>query len=261
MPDRADLAPIQQPPGDADYGEIGAGYARVRRADPRIEVAIYAALGPARSVLNVGAGAGSYEPSDRHVVPIEPAPEMRAQRPAELPPAIDATAAALPLDDDSVDAAMAVLSIHHWPDLEAGLREMRRVSRDRVVIFSFDPAQLERLWLMEYAPELLRVEESRYPPIETIAAVLGGEVEVIPVPVPIDCSDGFSEAFYARPEAFLDPAVRRAQSAWSFVDDGDEARAVAALASDLESGAWDERHGAWRQRPEFEGAIRLVVAQ
>ncbi|MCQ4042556.1 class I SAM-dependent methyltransferase [Streptantibioticus rubrisoli] len=247
--------------GDADYGRIGEGYARVRRADPRIAALVHAALGDARTVVNVGAGAGSYEPSDRHVLPVEPSAEMRAQRPARLAPAIHGFAAALPFDDGSVDAAMALLTVHQWPDAAAGLREMRRVARGPVVVLTFDPEALGRLWLMDYVPELRAVEARRYPAIGTITAALGPDTEVRPVPIPIDCVDGFSEAFYARPEALLDPAVRRAQSGWSFLEPGVEEPAVSALAADLASGAWDERHGHLRTQPEFDGAVRLVVSR
>ncbi len=246
--------------GDADYHRIGEGYARVRRTDPRIAALVHAALGDARTVVNVGAGAGSYEPSDRHVLPVEPSPEMRAQRPAGLAPAIHGFAQALPFDDDSVDAAMAMVTVHQWPDAAAGLREMRRVARGPVVVLTFDPEELGRLWLMDYVPELQAVEARRFPAMAAITAALGPDTRVCPVPIPIDCVDGFTEAFYARPEALLDPAVRRAQSAWSFLEPGVEERAVAALAADLASGAWDERYGHHRTRPEFHGALRLVIA-
>lgn len=245
--------------GDADYGRIGAGYARRRRTDPRIAARVHAALGGARTVLNVGAGAGSYEPLDRHVLAVEPSAEMRAQRPPQLAPAIDAVAEALPLDDDAVDASMAMVTVHQWPDAVAGLREMRRVTCGPVLVLSFDPAELGRLWLMDYAPELQQVEAGRFPSIDTLTAALGPGTEVVPVPIPIDCVDGFTEAFYARPEELLDPEVRRSQSAWSFLEPGVEDRIVRALAADLASGAWDRRYGEHRALPEFHGAVRLVV--
>jgi len=245
--------------GDADYGRIGEGYARRRRTDPRIAAHVHAALGGARTVLNVGAGAGSYEPTDRYVLAVDPSAEMRAQRPARLAPAIHGVAEALPLDDDSVDASMAMVTVHQWPDPVAGLREMRRVTRGPVVVLSFDPAELGRLWLMDYAPELQQVEARRYPTIDTLTGALGPEAEVVPVPIPIDCVDGFTEAFYARPEALLDPAVRRSQSAWSFLEPGVEDRIAETLAADLASGAWDRRYGSHRTQPEFHGAVRLVI--
>ena len=245
--------------GDVDY--TGVPYAPVRRTDPRIEAYVHAALGDARTVLNVGAGAGSYEPTGSvHVIAVEPSAAMRAQRPPDRVPAIRATAEALPLDDRGVDAAMALVTVHQWNDLAAGLREVRRVTRGPVVVLTFDPLALERLWLGEYAPELHDAERRRYPTLATLADLLGGDVEVTAIPVPIDCVDGFTEAFYARPEAFLDPAVRRAQSAWTFVAPEAEQRAVETLRRDLESGAWDSRYGALRTQPEFDGSLRLLVS-
>ncbi|MDX3109639.1 class I SAM-dependent methyltransferase [Nonomuraea angiospora] len=245
--------------GDFDYDRHGQGYARQRRTDPRIAARVHAALGQARTVINVGAGAGSYEPEDRHVVAVEPSAAMRAQRPRHLAPALDATAERLPFDDDSFDAAMATVTIHQWNDTEQGLRELRRVSRGPVVILTFDGDALDLLWLAEYAPELIAAERRRYPPIDLIASLIGGRTEVMPVPIPIDCVDGFTEAYYARPERFLDPRVRASQSAWGFVDDDAEARAVDRLRRDLDSGAWDDRFGRLREQPEFVGSLRLVV--
>jgi SAM-dependent methyltransferase len=271
---------------DTDYSTLAGDYAAVRRPDPRIAAQLVAALGDARTVINVGAGTGSYEPTDRHVVAVEPSAEMRARRDPSLPPAIDATAEALPFDDDAFDAALAVLTIHHWPDLEAGLAELRRVAR-RVVILTADPAALADLWVADYAPEFHEVESRRYPSLDRIAAGLGSarpvgdgesrcevgarplvipldlsgrEIEVRPLMVPLDCTDGFADAFYGRPEAMLDPAVRRAQSAWSFVDEPAQDRFVACLSADLDSGAWDERHGHLRTQPEFESSMRILVA-
>lgn len=246
-------------PGDTDY--TGVSYTAVRRPDPRIEAYVHAALGDARTVVNVGAGAGSYEPAPPvHVVAVEPSAAMRAQRPPHRVPGVRGVAEALPLDDGAVDAAMATITVHQWDDLAGGLREMRRVARDRVVVLTFDPQALYRFWLGAYLPEIIEVERRRYPTLATLADLLGGRVEVTPVPVPRDCVDGFGEAFYARPEAFLDPEVRRAQSAWSFLDPEVERRGVAALAEDLRSGAWDERYGALRDQPELDGSLRLVVS-
>lgn len=220
---------------------------------------MHAALGQARTVINVGAGAGSYEPEDRHVVAVEPSAAMRAQRPRHLAPALDGIAERLPFDDDSFDAAMATVTVHQWNDTEQGLRELRRVSRGPVVILTFDGDALDLLWLAEYAPELIAAERRRYPPIDLIASLVGGRTEVMPVAIPIDCVDGFTEAYYARPERFLDPQVRASQSAWGFVDDDAEARAVDRLRRDLDSGAWDDRFGRLREQPEFVGSLRLVV--
>jgi len=201
------------PAGDVDYEALGAGYAARRRTDPRIAAFVHAALGDARTVLNVGAGTGSYEPEDRYVVAVEPSAAMRAQRPPHLAPAIDATAERLPFDDNSFDAAMATLTVHQWPDLTAGLRELRRVARGPVVVLTGDGEALDRLWLAHYAPELIAAERRRYPPLDRIAEHIGATCTVQELAIPIDCVDGFTEAYYARPEMFLNPRVRAAQSA------------------------------------------------
>jgi SAM-dependent methyltransferase len=239
---------------------IGDSYAAYRRPDPRIFAAIQAAFGDARTIVNVGAGAGSYEPVERDVTAVEPSAAMRAQRPAHLSSAIDATAERLPFDDDSFDAALASFTVHQWGDLPAGLREMRRVTRGPVVVLTCDPATLDRFWLADYAPEVIATEASRYPAIASIGAGLGGTIEVLPIPVPLDCTDGFSEAYYGRPEALLDPGARRANSAWSFVSDEASRRFAATLSADLESGAWDAAHGPLRSAPFFDGSLRLVVS-
>jgi SAM-dependent methyltransferase len=245
--------------GDFDYDALGKTYAQQRRTDPRIARLVHEALGSARTVLNVGAGAGSYEPADRHVIAVEPSAEMRAQRPAHLTPAIHGIAEKLPLDDLSVDAAMALVTVHQWGDLEKGLAELVRVTRGPIVVLTFDGDALSRIWLAEYAPELFAVERRRYPAIAGICAGLGAGCTVSPVPIPFDCVDGFIDAFYGRPEQFLDPAVRKSQSAWGFVEPAVEERIVAALEADLASGAWDARHGHLRTQPWFEGAVRLIV--
>lgn len=247
--------------GDFDYERGGAGYSSHRRADPRIAALIADALGDARSVVNVGAGAGSYEPAGRTVLAVEPSASMRAQRPAGAAPVVDAVAGALPLADDAVDAAMATVTIHQWPDAEQGLRELRRVARDRVVILTFDGSAQDRFWLVDYAPEVIETERRRYPAIDTVCATLGGRCDVLDVEIPIDCTDGFTEAFYARPEMFLDPAVRASQSAWGFVPAAAVDRAVAALGADLESGRWDERYGHLRTQRTFVGSLRLITAR
>jgi SAM-dependent methyltransferase len=246
--------------GDADYGRIGRGYAEIRQPDPRIEAIVWTALGDARSVINVGAGAGSYEPRDRDVTAVEPSASMRAERPADRVPAVDATADALPFPDGAFDAAMASVTIHQWPDPEAGLREMRRVSKGPVVILTFTPRPPEPWWQPEYVPELFDVEARRMPDLDRVARALGGEVEVRVLPVPADCIDGFGQAFFARPERTLDRDVRRAMSAWSFVDEAVEERYVRELGADLASGAWDERWGRFRDLAEFDVGLRLVVA-
>jgi SAM-dependent methyltransferase len=245
--------------GDADYGAIGIGYSRFRQPDPRIAAFIHRALGDARSVLNVGAGAGSYEPADREVTAVEPSASMRAQRPAHLPEAVDAVAEHLPFPDQSFDAAMATFTIHQWPDLAKGLAEIRRVTSGPIVLLTCDPALLDRFWLNAYAPEAIAVEASRYPSMERVTHALSGASEIRPVPIPLDCLDGFNEAYYGRPEMLLDPAARRACSAWSFVDPAAVARFETDLARDLTDGSWDARHGVLRTQLNFEGSLVLIV--
>ncbi len=249
------------PAGDFDYDTHGAGYRDHRRADPRIAALVRTALGSARTVCNVGAGAGSYEPADLAVVAVEPSATMRAQRAPGLGPAVEARAEQLPLADGSVDAAMASVTVHHWPDPDAGLRELRRISRGPVVVLTFDGELLDRFWLDHYIPELAEVERHRFPDIGHILEVLGGRGEVLEVPIPIDCTDGFTETYYARPEAFLDPGVRAAQSAWAFIPDDAVARFDEHLRRDLTSGEWDRRFGQYRHWPEFLGSLRLLTAR
>jgi len=243
-----------------DYEEHGHTYAQHRRADPRIAARIHAALGDARTVLNVGAGAGSYEPDDRWVLAVEPSATMRAQRPATAAPAIAARAEALPLDDDAVDAAMACVTIHHWDPPALGLAELRRVARGPVVVLTFELGALPA-WQQDFLHEGLVIEQPRFPAIEDVAAALGGRTRVEPIPTPADCTDGFFEAFWNRPEALLDPAVRGAQSIWALLGPGAEDRIVARLAEALRSGAWDAEHGHLRARTSFAGSLRLVISE
>jgi SAM-dependent methyltransferase len=242
-----------------DYDHLAPAYPRQRQADHRIAARIHAALDDARTVLNVGAGSGSYEPQDRYVLAVEPSAGMRAQRPRYLAPAIIASAEALPLDDDTFDAAMALVTIHHWSDPAAGLRELRRVARGPVVVLTFDVDVLASFWMLkDYLPEALADDRLRFPTIDAITTVLG-HARVEPIPIPADCTDGFLEAHYGRPEAYLDPALRAAQSVWPRLPEGIERRTVAALSADLASGIWDARHGHLRTQPEYEGGLRLIV--
>ena len=204
--------------GDANYGKIGERYSRYRQAEPRIAAYIEKFLGDAAKVLNVGAGAGSYEPVNREVTAVEPSASMRAQRPAHLSAAIDAVAEQLPFADKHFDAAMATFTVHQWANLEQGLREMRRVTKGPIVIMTGDPNELDLFWLHEYAPEVIETEARRYPSIGSIAAILGNQCNVVSVPIPLDCKDGFNEAYYGRPECLLDEGARLSCSAWSFVD-------------------------------------------
>ena len=255
-----DLVSQRAPVGDFDYESSGRDYGRRRRTDPSIAARVLAALGEARTVINVGAGTGSYEPDDRFVLAVEPSVFMRSQRPLHRAPTINARAEQLPFDDDSFDATMAMVTIHQWTEPETGMEELRRVSRGPVVILTFDGEALDRFWLAEYAPELIVAESRRYPRIDRIREVFGGATTVTEVPIPLDCVDGFTEAFYGRPEAFLEPGVRRSQSAWGFVDQAVEDRFVAMLRADLSSGRWDRRHGLLRTQSELVGALRLIVA-
>lgn len=247
--------------GDVDYERHGGGYAVQRQTDPRIAAYIHKALGAARTVLNVGAGAGSYEPIDRDVLAVEPSLTMRQQRPTHLTPAINAVAESLPLDDKSVEASMATITVHQWSDLERGLSEFRRVTRGPVIVLTFDGDALNRFWLADYAPELIAVEQRRFPAIASIQHALGGESSIQAIPVPVDCIDGFAEAYYARPERFLDCAVRQSQSAWTFLDQNIADQIVERLRADLDSGEWDRRYGEWRTIPEFEGSLRLILSR
>ncbi|MGY5766621.1 class I SAM-dependent methyltransferase [Brachybacterium sp. DNPG3] len=247
--------------GDADYGTIGIDYARYRQPEQAFVEAIRRALGEARTLVNVGAGAGSYEPVHLEVTAVEPSAAMRAQRPAWAAPVLDAVAEDLPFPDDSFDAALASFTVHQWQDLGAGLQELRRVARGPVVILTCDPSTLERSWVAEYAPEVIATESRRYPPLDALRTGLGGTVEAASLPIPLTCVDGFSEAYYGRPEALLDPGARRANSAWSFVGHEVEERFARALRTDLASGAWDARHGDLRTRPTFDGSLRLVVGR
>jgi len=243
-----------------DYERHGRTYAQHRRPDPRIAARIHAALGDARKVLNVGAGAGSYEPSDRLVLAVEPSATMRAQRPPDAAPALAARAEALPFDDGAFDAAMACVTIHHWETPEAGLAELRRVARGPVVVFTFELQYLPA-WQHEFLREGVVKELPRFPAIDDIAAALGGRTRVERIPTPGDCTDGFFEAFWRRPEELLDPAVRGAQSVWALLEPGVEQCIVERLAAALDSGAWDAEHGYLRGEESFDGALRLVISE
>jgi len=243
-----------------DYEQHGRAYTGNRATDPRIAAPIHAALGDARTVLNVGAGTGSYEPSDRWVLAVEPSATMRAQRPAGAAPALAARAEALPFDDDTFAAAMAAVTIHHWSPPEAGLAELRRVTRGPVVVFTFDLDALPA-WQQDHLAEGLAIERPRFPAVDAIAATLGGRTRVERIATPADCADGFFEAFWNRPERLLEADVRASQSMWALLPEGAEGRIVARLADDLASGSWDAEHGHLRELAEFDGALRLVVSE
>jgi SAM-dependent methyltransferase len=246
--------------GDANYGAIGKSYSNYRQPEPRIAALINEALGNARTILNVGAGAGSYEPTDRDVTAIEPSASMRAQRPAHLSIAIDGVAEKIPFHDNHFDAAMGTFTIHQWSDLKAGLAEMRRVTRGPVLILTCDPAKVQSFWLNDYAPDVLSTEARRYPSMNAIREGFGGEIEIRPVPIPLDCLDGFNEAYYGRPEMLLEDGARLSCSAWSFVPSEVAASYIEQLRSDLQTGRWDEKYGQLRSQPVFNGSLYLVIS-
>jgi SAM-dependent methyltransferase len=241
------------------YDNIGATYTVTRRTEPRIAEEIWAALGDARTVLNVGAGTGSYEPPDRHVVAVEPSALMRSQRSPGAAPCLAGSAEQLPFDDDSFDAAMAVCTVHHWRDARAGLREMRRVAR-RVVVFLFDTSDAGKFWLTrDYLPEVLALRGCRVlASLPELADEIEGRME--PVPIPWDCADGFYEAYWRRPEAYLNEDVRRGISVWNAVGPGAENRAVHRLREDLASGRWAERNRDLVDLDAAELGARLLIA-
>ena len=245
------------------YDTIGHQYARFRREDPRFRARIRASLGDARSVVNVGAGTGSYEPADRHVIAIEPSDVMAGQRPPQRVPAIRAAADELPLRDDSVDAAMAILTLHHWDSAqERGVRELRRVARERVVILTYDAQVSGRMWLMaDYLPEVAELDHGIFPAPETLAGWLGGDVEVQPLHLLRDTSDWMLGSFWAHPERVLDAQARANTSGFARMPPAVVERVVTALRRDLEDGSWDARHGRLRELEEYDVGLRLVVAR
>jgi SAM-dependent methyltransferase len=246
----------------SEYDASRAAYAATRRADPRIAAAIERALGNARTVLNVGAGAGSYEPAGREVIAVEPSATMRALRPPGSAEAIDAEAESLPFADASVEAAMAVLTVHHWRDPMRGLAELRRVARGRVVVLTFDPDQADAFWFVrDYLPETGELDRGRFPPIAATVEALGGDATVERVPIPHDCRDGFLGAFWRRPERYLEPAVRPGISTFGDVDPSVLERALTRLRDDLDSGRWRRRYGGLLSLNELDLGYRLVVAR
>lgn len=252
----------------AVYDRIGGGYAEHRRPDPRWAAAIHAALGepagPAGggATVDVGAGTGSYEPVDRPVVAVEPSAVMLAQRPRSQGPAVQAAADALPFPDDAFDAALAVLTVHHWPGHgRRGLQELRRVARRRIVVLTWDPAFFaDAFWLVrDYLPEVADHERT-LPTLDAVTAGLGDTAEVRPLPVPADCTDGVLGAYWQRPRAYLDPGVRSAMSGLALLDQGTVEGAMARLKADLDSGAWARRHADLRNQAETDLGYRLVVS-
>ncbi len=237
------------------YDKIGINYSELRRPDPRIEAAIHAALGDAETILNVGAGTDSYEPQGKEVTAVEPSAEMIRQRPPGSAPVIQANAEDLPFDENSFDAAMAILTLHHWSDVKKGLSEMRRVTTGTIVILTFDP-KFSSFWLADYIPDLFELDQSQMPQIDDLANLLG-PVAVRPVPIPHDCVDGCLCAYWRRPEAYLDPVTRSAISSFSKIRD--IKRGLKKLEQDLNSGAWNHRNADLLKRDACDFGYRLVV--
>jgi SAM-dependent methyltransferase len=244
----------------ARYDTIGRTYAATRRADPRIAARIRAAIGDVTSVVNVGAGAGSYEPDDCAVVAVEPSRTMLEQRAAGAAPAVQAVAERLPFPDRTFDAALAVLTVHHWSDIERGLREMQRVA-PRQVVFYFEPAWSSSLWLVtDYFPEILDLPtEQTAPDGARLAATLNVQRTEV-VLVPADCTDGFGGCFWSRPERYVDPDVQAGMSCFAQLDPALRAARTEQLRADLASGAWDAKYAALRQMDEKDFGYRILVA-
>ena len=243
----------------SEYDRIGLTYATTRAPDPRIERQIAEALGDARSVVNVGAGTGAYEPRGLEVVAVEPSIVMLAQRAPGAAPGVQASAEALPFPDGSFDAALAVLTMHHWSDWRAGIAELRRVARQRIVMLTFDPAYISRYWLVrDYLPQIAVQDEARFPPLATVAEALGG-AEVVPVPIAHDCSDGFLCAWWKRPLAYLEEGVRANISSFAAMDPVALADALERLERDVADGTWAERNAALLAQDEADFGYRLLV--
>jgi SAM-dependent methyltransferase len=239
------------------YDTIGKTYATQRVPDPRIGAHILSALGTASTVVNVGAGSGSYEPTDRTVIAIEPSMTMIRQRRAGAAPAAQATAENLPIRDGAVSAVMAILTVHHWQDRKTGLDELGRVARDRIAILTWDPDG-PAFWLTEqYFPTMVARDRARFPAVDEFARVYGS-VRVEPVPIPRDCVDGFLGSYWSRPHAYLDPTVRAGMSGFTGIDGVSEG--LARLQADLDSGDWARRYGTLFQRQHLDIGYRLVIA-
>jgi SAM-dependent methyltransferase len=241
------------------YDRIGGSYCKTRRADPRIAAQIHTAFSVTSTVVNVGAGAGSYEPAQT-IAAVEPSRVMIAQRPPGSAPCVQAVAEALPLRHKCVDAAMALLTVHHWSDVVAGIGELRRVTRHRIVVLTWDQTVIRNFWLLsEYLPEAARINEQLHVPIDRIVDLLGG-AHIQVVAVPHDCTDGFGAAYWRRPEAYLDPAVRAGISMLACAGGAAVADGLARLAADLRSGRWHQRHSELLEQEELDAGYRLLLS-
>jgi ubiquinone/menaquinone biosynthesis C-methylase UbiE len=240
------------------YEKIGVNYANYRRPDPRIAAAIANALGDAKTLVNIGAGAGSYEPKDRNVIAVEPSETMIRQRRPGAAPVVCASAMALPFRDGAFEAATALLTVHHWPDPMRGLAEMTRVAK-RCVVFSWEPSTHVSWLTRDYFPEIRVHDRLAFPLIADFYRRAFTEFEIVTVPVPHDCLDGFLEAYWRRPEAYFDPGVRRAISAFARIPDARPG--LAKLKSDLADGTWMKRNGHLMELDALDLGYRLVIAE
>jgi len=242
------------------YDRLGSTYGATRRPDPRIAAQIWRALDGMDSVVNVGAGAGSYEPPQT-IAAIEPSAVMIRQRPAGLAPAIQATAEDVPLEDDSTDAALASLTVHHWSDLAAGVGELTRIARRRIVLFTWDHTVTREFWLLDdYLPAARETDARLTVPLDTLTGLLPWRVRVEPVPVPADCTDGFAAAYWRRPQAYLDPTVRAGMSLMALTPLEDLSDGLERLRTDVMSGRWREQYRHLLDRPSIDAGYRLVIA-
>jgi SAM-dependent methyltransferase len=243
------------------YDRIGRTYGAIRQADPRLAEPIWKALGDAQTVVNVGAGTGSYEPTDRDVTAVEPSEVMIAQRSPGSAPAVQARAEELPFPDDSFDAAMAIVTLHHWSDVDAGLAELVRVARRRVVVVTFDPRVWADQWIVrDYLPEIMRSPAAKSPSLQQVLDALPAAT-VEPLLAPRDCTDRMFATLWARPEEYLDPRIRAATSVWHQLPEAVSTRALEQLRRDLDSGAWDERYGYLRTTQQWDVGLRLIRAE
>jgi SAM-dependent methyltransferase len=254
------MSAIETRDTSALYDRIGGSYRTTRKQEPRIATLIKDALGDAGSVVNVGAGTGAYEPTDREVLAVEPSQTMITQRHRLAAPVVRASAENLPLGDDSFDAALAVNTVHHWADLRAGLRELRRVARKRIVIFVRDARRGTPLWLTEDYFPALDLSQELSTRIDTIEDEFP-TIKALPILLPCDCVDGQFSAYWARPEMYLDSEVRRNISHFALATEGDLAEGLANLQADLESGAWDRRYGHLRLLSELDLGHRALVVE